>query len=112
MPREILTASRSSVGLFVVGVVLVACAVQPRDVPELSDTVLCDIVAHRDTRRDVRVAAQDELDGRDAHCDRLTAVMRRQRMNGLRDQLEPEDLEENPATYTDCVLDPICQETQ
>jgi len=112
MLREIWTASWSSAGLFVVGVVLAACAVQPQDIPELSDTVLCDIVAHRDTRRDVRAAAQDELDVRDSHCDRLAAVMRRQRMNGLRDQLEPEDLEENPQTYTDCVLDPICQETQ
>ncbi|MDH3452782.1 MAG: hypothetical protein OEN20_10195, partial [Gammaproteobacteria bacterium] len=74
--------------------------------------VLCDIVAHRDTSRSVRAAAQEELDLREAQCDRLTAVIRRRQMNGLRDHLQPVDPEEQLPTYTDCVLDPICQETQ
>ena len=112
MPREISSASWISCWLFVAVVVVAACSMQPKDVPELSDTVLCDIVAHRDTPRDVRVAANEELEARDAHCDRLTAVLRRQRMDGLRDQLEPENPEENPPTYTDCVLDPTCNDTQ
>ena len=112
MLRGILNASWSNCGLLVAAVALGACSLQPRDVPELSDTVLCDIVAHRDTPRDVRVAANDELEVRDAHCDHLTAVLRRQRMEGLRDQLEPENSEENPSTYTDCVLTPTCTETQ
>ena len=44
--------------------------------------------------------------------DRLTAVIRRQRMDGLRDQLAPDDSEAQAPNYTDCVLDPICKETQ
>lgn len=85
---------------------------QPSEVPELSDAVLCDIVVHRDTSRGVRAAALDELDVRDAKCDRLAAVLERRRMDGLRRQLQPEDPEEQPPTYTDCVLNPICPETR
>ncbi len=85
---------------------------QPHEVPELSDAVLCDIVAHRDTSRGVRAAAHEELERREAECDRLTAVIRRQRMDGLRDHLAPDDPEAQAPNYTDCVLDPTCKETQ
>ncbi len=85
---------------------------QPSEVPELSDAVLCDIVVHGNTSRDVRSAAMDELHVRDAECDRLTAVLERRRMDGLREQLRPENPEEQPPTYTDCVLNPICPDTR
>ncbi len=91
---------------------LSACSLQPSEVPQLSDAVLCDIVVHRDTSRGVRAAAQDELDVRKADCDHLATVLNRQRMDGLRRQLRPTDPETNPQTYTDCVLNPICRETR
>lgn len=89
------------------------CALQPQDVPELSDSVLCDIVAHRDSARDVREAAADELDRRAADCDRLSAVLRRRQIDGLRATMkdDPENDTARP-TYTDCVLSPICHETE
>lgn len=89
------------------------CTLQPRDVPALSDTVLCDIVAHRDSARDVRNAAADELDRRAADCDRLSAVLRRRQIDDLRANMrdDPENDTARP-TYTDCVLSPICHETE
>lgn len=112
MQRAISGGSSTNLSIAAAALLLAACSMQPHEVGELSDTVLCDIVAHRDTPRDVRMAAKEELEDRDAQCDRLAAVIRRQQMNGLRDQLDPENPEENPPTYTDCVLDPLCKETQ
>ena len=56
-------------------------------------------------------AAEDELQLRGAQCDKLTAVIRRNRINGLREQME-DDAESMRPDYTDCVLDPLCHETQ
>ena len=112
IPRGILARGLAKLAAGLVVALLSACSMQPHDVPELSDAVLCDIVSHRDTSRRVRAAAREELELRDAQCDRLTAVIRRQRMDGLRDQLAPDDPEAQAPNYTDCVLNPICKETQ
>ena len=91
---------------------LAACAMNPADVPELGHETLCDIVVHRDTTRAVRNAAYEELQRRDLRCDRLATVMRRDRISGLRQHVDQEDPEATRPTYTDCVLNPICQETR
>ncbi len=90
-----------------------ACPLEPREVASLDDAVLCDIVAHRDSSRRVRLAARDELALREAQCDELGAVMCRRQIDDLRARMkdDPGGAGGRP-TYTDCVLSPICNETE
>ena len=92
-----------------------ACSTAVEDMPELSNTTLCDIVAHRDESLRVRRAAEDELERRGVECDRLAAVMRRRELDALRSQIRNDTgiiIDDTVTTYSDCVLKPTCNETR